>query len=1240
MPSCSEKSIICLLYYLSLKLISNPIALDNNIVQKEFEYLKERLKIEELESKEIRNLLEEISINIKYENWKHSLISMKKIFKKISPLNIHELFRLIKKVNNTAHTIKNKDIIFFLGGTGSGKSTTIHFLAGSKMIENKVTGLNHLSLVEINNPDLKHITTSPFARSETRYITSVKVNFDDVGGFTSESIILCDSPGFEDTSGPEVDIANGLGIVNGIKGCKSVKPVVIISYKSIGDRLQGLKDLMYVLSALIPGIQDQIEAFSYIFTKFPEKERDTIHALINDINENLKEEEKSDRSFTILLKDILKKTRKCARVLDPINDKPGKILDELAKSPAIHHPEEVFQFSITKKSKAILREQITKHQLNIRSATERSDYDFVKYRLDQLKHLNDLFSQDYIEQIYNDCLRYISRHLFEEYEKGILAMKRYLMNQTSLNAEDIRQYQACMYHAKLAKEVRENHLGMEVVDSTAFIENLNQQLNMILKDLREKDIADMSIKVSLDKLKIVSNTFLDIDSKKYDDICQFFIEKLDSLVDLFKISVSSNKFDQSAIHITKLYRAITVLQDHLDQKEIKVKYMQLKEYFLNYLNDSVGKLNPIFTQMKYIYEARRDVENLLKILFRREEKVNYDNLRKSLLNLKRVEWIEKYRTGIYSDVINKAEEQIIQHVKQLKDAVMEIKIDLENHDQIEHVYKLISQINAIKCMEKLVPDVIRDIDEINSWFKGVTNNIFVIIKDTFNIEKWKEHKYQSLDFNKLEKGLNYLDACKKIYLLFMSNCICVVNDLEEFIRYFSNYVQQEMKSYFKSIIYYQNENKKEIFEKAQILSSRLQELSEIKTKYSRVFSCFSNKKIIEQWQNDLCHYLIELSDEMEKITITKQINILNNKLIIVKALSTLDRFLKGEKFIDIYNKYQNIFFIEVNDAHKQIIDAIRNTDYERVAFEIVTLHSSNEIGEYFYQKAKRMINNGLNDLMEETKTQTIMLGNNIEIKGIKSIVENLKRIYRAQKSVSEHLNEPAELDKCVIDVKNFLEEQIIRFLEGVKALININDFCKVDEKLDLITVVCHLLGKYCTEKVLNSIKEVKHSQYIVLSKDLVEKYSNMDIRDYYLNPPTDIFAKFAQVNHTNPLYNEALIRIKNIIVTKLREELKQAILEEPPNLENNHIRRFESAVKCLPETMRIALEVELKHCKDDINQLIQDNNNKLNIIFRSEDLESTKTMLENYQNLKGMQSVVNNRQKRLNLYKLSIMKIR
>ncbi|CAF4940587.1 unnamed protein product, partial [Rotaria magnacalcarata] len=35
------------------------------------------------------------------------------------------------------------------------------------------------------------------------------------------------------------------------------------------------------------------------------------------------------------------------------------------------------------------------------------------------------------------------------------------------------------------------------------------------------------------------------------------------------------------------------------------------------------------------------------------------------------------------------------------------------------------------------------------------------------------------------------------------------------------------------------------------------------------------------------------------------------------------------------------------------------------------------------------------------------------------------------------------------------------------------------------------------------------------------------------------------------------------------------------------MRRFESAVKYLPESMENALEIELQHCKDDIKRLVQ-----------------------------------------------------
>ncbi|CAF3666995.1 unnamed protein product [Rotaria sp. Silwood1] len=671
MPSCSEKSIIFLLYYLSLKLISNPIGLDRTVevpdqiktkIDKEFEHLKERLKIEEENSKEIHNFIQELTVDIKQENWRNGLILLRKIFKKISPLNIHELFRLIKKVNSTVYTIKKKDIIFFLGLTGSGKSTTIHFLAGSKMIEIKVSDLYHIAPVEINNPDLKYITTSPFAKSETRHITSVEVKLKNTNGLTKESIILCDSPGFEDTSGPEVDIANGLGIVNVIKVCTSVKPVVVISYKSIGDRLQGLKNLIHVLSALIPGIRDQIEAFSYIFTKFPEKEKDTIHAFIKEIHRKLKDDETSDKSFMFLLEDILQKTRQGARVLDPINDKHETILDELIKSIAIDHPENVFQFSITGKSKTTLQEQLTKHQLNIRSATERSEYELVKYRLDQLKCLNDLLGQHYIEQVYNDCLRHISRYLSEEYERGISAMKRCLMSQTSLNDEDIRQYQVCIDHAKLAKEVQENHLGIEVISSTAFIEDLNRQVDLMLLDVREKDVDDISIRMSLEKIKTILNAFPDLDSKKLDNICQVLLEKLDSLVVSFKKSISSNKFDEAASHITKLYRAIDVLQDHLDREEIKAKYVQLKEYFLHHVNDCLGKLKYIFTQTKL---DKNDIDIINRCVCMLENAKNTFDL----------------QSHIFEEEINKLYENLLSNIMiYFEEIIKRINVELENEN--------------------------------------------------------------------------------------------------------------------------------------------------------------------------------------------------------------------------------------------------------------------------------------------------------------------------------------------------------------------------------------------------------------------------------------------------------------------------------------------------------------------------------------------------------------------------------
>ena len=58
------------------------------------------------------------------------------------------------------------------------------------------------------------------------------------------NLIICDSPGFGDSAGVEVDIANGVGMINALYGAQSVRVVVILPYESlIADRLKGAVEI-------------------------------------------------------------------------------------------------------------------------------------------------------------------------------------------------------------------------------------------------------------------------------------------------------------------------------------------------------------------------------------------------------------------------------------------------------------------------------------------------------------------------------------------------------------------------------------------------------------------------------------------------------------------------------------------------------------------------------------------------------------------------------------------------------------------------------------------------------------------------------------------------------------------------------------------------------------------------------------------------------------------------------------
>jgi|LauGreDrversion4_2_1035121.scaffolds.fasta_scaffold147933_2 hypothetical protein len=112
------------------------------------------------------------------------------------------------------------------------------------MISKTVNGLPHIESEKVENLDLLKVKTSPFSKSETRFVTPITINLKALGYIDNEFVTLVDTPGSEDTESPEIDMSNSLGIIKAIFQAKTVRPVIIFSYKNFGGRYEKLKALI------------------------------------------------------------------------------------------------------------------------------------------------------------------------------------------------------------------------------------------------------------------------------------------------------------------------------------------------------------------------------------------------------------------------------------------------------------------------------------------------------------------------------------------------------------------------------------------------------------------------------------------------------------------------------------------------------------------------------------------------------------------------------------------------------------------------------------------------------------------------------------------------------------------------------------------------------------------------------------------------------------------------------------
>ena len=181
------------------------------------------------------------------------------------PFDMQLLRSCIENGSFVLDKIEHKDVVVVVGKTGVGKSLFIQGIAGKKIVQVKhktdISGEVVLSDVfEAENPvggfDVGHKKVS-----KTRTINYFEKK--NVG----KGIIYVDSPGFEDTGGPEVDIGTAVMLSQVAKKARSLRFVVLINYASLlDDRGGAMRSVLKLAHTFVSDFEVDKKSFMFRFT--------------------------------------------------------------------------------------------------------------------------------------------------------------------------------------------------------------------------------------------------------------------------------------------------------------------------------------------------------------------------------------------------------------------------------------------------------------------------------------------------------------------------------------------------------------------------------------------------------------------------------------------------------------------------------------------------------------------------------------------------------------------------------------------------------------------------------------------------------------------------------------------------------------------------------------------------------------------------------------------------------------